>query len=167
MIGKDQKMLKQVIYAVAISSAALTAIPVVAADEYNVSSGLTAASAALALHGVDTVAFITTGNRIQGAARYTAVHDGVAYYFASQENLDAFSANPEEFTPQNGGFCTFGVSVGKKFDGNPRWADVRDGKLYVFLSEAIFNAYLKDPEGTIAKAETQWRAIRSTAATDL
>ncbi len=59
------------------------------------------------------------------------------------------------------------MSVGKKFDGNPRWADVRDGKLYVFLSEAIFNAYLKDPEGTIAKAEGQWRNIRSTAATEL
>ncbi|MEP0392009.1 MAG: YHS domain-containing (seleno)protein [Erythrobacter sp.] len=161
-------MLKQVIYAVAISSAAISAgSAAIAADEYNVSSGLTAASAPLALHGVDTVAFITTGNRIQGAARYTAVHDGVAYYFTSQENLDAFNANPARFIPQNGGFCTFGVSVGKKFDGNPRWADVRDGKLYVFLSEAIFDAYLKDPEGTIAKAETQWRAIRSTAATDL
>lgn len=160
-------MLKQVIYALAISSAAITAIPAFAADEYNVSSGLTAASAPLALHGVDTVAFIQTGNRIQGAARYTAVHDGVAYYFASEENLEAFQANPAAFIPQNGGFCTFGVSVGKKFDGDPRWADVRDGKLYVFLSEAIFNAYQKDPAGTIAKAEAQWRNIRSTAATEL
>ncbi len=160
-------MLKEISIAAVVAMTALTSSVAIAADEYNVSSGMTAASAPLALHGVDTVAFITTGNRIQGAAKYTAVHDGVAYYFSTQANLEAFNAAPESFIPQNGGFCTFGVSVGKKFDGDPRWADVRDGKLYVFLSEEIFNAYLRDPEGTIAKAETNWRDIRSTAARDL
>jgi len=160
-------MLKEISIAAVVAMTALTSSVAIAADEYNVSSGMTAASAPLALHGVDTVAFITTGNRIQGAAKYTAVHDGVAYYFSTEANLEAFNAAPESFIPQNGGFCTFGVSVGKKFDGDPRWADVRDGKLYVFLSEEIFNAYLRDPEGTIAKAETNWRDIRSTAARDL
>ncbi|GAA0464416.1 hypothetical protein GCM10009096_01120 [Parasphingorhabdus litoris] len=159
-------MFKQITLASAVALAAM-ATPAMAVDEYNVSSGLTAASAPLALHGVDTVAFIKTGNRIQGAAKFTAVHDGVAYYFSSQENLDSFKAAPNRYLPQNGGFCTFGVSVGKKFDGDPRWADVRNGKLYVFLSEAIFNAYQKDPEGAIAKAETNWKKIRHTAATEL
>ncbi|WP_438729709.1 YHS domain-containing (seleno)protein [Parasphingorhabdus sp. DH2-15] len=160
-------MLKKVTLTAAIALTTLTAGAALAADEYNVSSGLTAASAPLALHGVDVVAFIGTGNRIEGSAKFTAVHDGVAYYFSSQKNLDTFSASPAKFLPQNGGFCTFGVSVGKKFDGDPRWADVRDGKLYVFLSEDIFNAYQKDPAGTIAKAEAQWKAIRSTEATKL
>ncbi len=160
-------MLKEISIAAAVAMTALSSTAAIAADEYNVSSGLTAASAPLALHGVDTVAFINTGNRIQGAAKFTAVHDGVAYYFSTQENLDTFNAAPERYIPQNGGFCTFGVSVGKKFDGDPRWADVHDGKLYVFLSEAIFNAYLKDPEGTIAKAEDNWKQIRSTAASEL
>ncbi len=160
-------MFKHVTLASAIALSALVAGPAMAADEYNVSSGLTAASAPLALHGVDTVAFITTGNRIPGAAKYTALHDGVAYYFSTQENLDSFKASPARYLPQNGGFCTFGVSVSKKFDGDPRWADVRNGKLYVFLSEAIFNAYQKDPAGTIAKAEANWKKIRRTAATDL
>ncbi len=160
-------MLKQTSIAAFAVMAAVSSSVAVAADEYNVSSGLTAASAPLALHGVDTVAFVSTGNRIQGAAKFTAVHDGVAYYFSTQENLDTFNAAPGQYIPQNGGFCTFGVSVGKKFDGDPRWADVRDGKLYVFLSEAIFNAYQRDPEGTIAKAETNWRQIRSTAVTEL
>ena len=151
--------------AIALSSLAFT--PAFAADEYNVSAGMTAANAPLGLHGVDPVAFITTGNRIAGAAKFSAVHDDVAYYFSSQTNLDAFKAAPARYLPQNGGFCTFGVSVGKKFDGDPRWADVRDGKLYVFLSEEIFKAYQKDPAGTIRKAEANWRKIRSTAARDL
>lgn len=160
-------MFKQVLIASAVAATALTSTVAFAADEYNVSAGMTAANAPLGLHGVDTVAFIKTGNRIQGAAKFAAVHDGVAYYFSTQENLDTFNAAPESYIPQNGGFCTFGVSVGKKFDGDPRWADVRDGKLYVFLSEAIFNAYQKDPEGTIAKAEQNWKQIRSTAAAEL
>jgi YHS domain-containing protein len=160
-------MFKKMTIASAIALSSMVAIPATAADEYNLSSGLTAAGAPLALHGVDTVAFVQTGNRITGAAKFTAVHDGAAYYFSTQENLDAFTAAPASFLPQNGGFCTFGVSVGKKFDGDPRWADVRDGKLYVFLSEAIFNAYQKDPAGTIAKAEANWKKIRTTAATAL
>lgn len=159
--------MKNIHLAAAIALSSLAWTPVIAADEYNVSAGMTAANAPLGLHGVDPVAFISTGNRIAGAAKFAAVHDNVAYYFSSQANLDKFKAAPARYLPQNGGFCTFGVSVGKKFDGNPRWADVRNGKLYVFLSEEIFNAYQKDPAGTISKAEANWRKIRSTAARDL
>lgn len=141
--------------------------PAFAVEENNVSNGLTAAGAPLGLHGVDPVAFIQLGNRIEGNAKFTAVHDGVAYYFASQENLDQFKASPARFTPQNGSYCTFGVSVGKKFDGDPKYAAVRDGKLYVFLNEDILKAFQKDPAGAIAKANAIWKQIRSTAAADL
>nr|MEC9418652.1 YHS domain-containing (seleno)protein [Pseudomonadota bacterium] len=119
------------------------------------------------LHGVDPVAFVSLGNRIDGTAQYTAVHDGVAYYFASQEAMDAFTAHPDQYLPQNGGFCTFGVSVGKKFDGDPQFAAVVDGKLYLFLNEAIFREFQKDQSGTITKAEANWKKIRSTEATKL
>lgn len=140
---------------------------VLAADEYNTAAGLTAAGAPLGLHGVDPVAFITIENRTEGTARYTAVHDGVAYYFASPENANRFENNPERYLPQNGGFCTFGVSVGKKFDGDPRFADIYGDKLYVFLNEEIFNEYLKDRKGTIRKAEKNWKEIQHVAASEL
>ena len=132
-----------------------------AADEYNTATGLTAAGAPLGLHGVDPVAFIEIGNRIEGTAAYTAVHDGVAYYFSSEANKQAFEKSPSKYLPQFGGFCTFGVSVAKKFDGNPRYAAVENGKLYVFLNEAIFNEFQKDRAGTIAKATQNWRNIRN------
>ena len=158
--------MKSAIAATLLSLAALSA-PAMAADEYNTSSGLTAAGSPLGLHGVDPVAFVSLGNRIDGTAQYTAVHDGVAYYFASQEAMDAFPAHPDQYLPQNGGFCTFGVSVGKKFDGDPQFAAVVDGKLYLFLNEAIFREFQKDQSGTIAKAEANWKKIRSTEATKL
>lgn len=146
---------------------AISAAPAFAADEHNTAPGLTAAGAPLGLHGVDPVAFIQIGNRVEGRAEFTAVHDGVAYYFSTKANMKAFKKSPEAFIPQNGGFCTYGVSVGKKFDGDPQFADIRDGKLYVFLNEEIFNAYQADKAGTIAKASKQWRDIMHTAATDL
>lgn len=138
-----------------------------AADEYNTAPGLTAAGAPLALQGVDPVAFLTLGNRIEGSAKYTAVHDGVAYYFASKDNMKAFKKNASNFIAQQGGFCTFGVSVGKKFDGDPQYADIVNGKLYLFLNEEIFKMYQEDKIGTITKAATNWKKIQHTAATEL
>lgn len=147
--------------------AAFSTNPAFAADEHNVVPGLTAAGAPLGLHGVDPVAFVDIGNRIDGTAKYTAVHEGVAYYFSSQANLNAFKARPANYVPENGGFCTFGVSVGKKFDGDPRYAAVENGRLYVFLNEDIFRMFQKDKAGTIAKAKAQWTKIQHTASQDL
>ena len=138
-----------------------------AADEYNTAPGLTAAGAPLALQGVDPVAFLNLGNRIQGSAEHTAVHDDVAYYFDSRDNMKTFKKNPGAFVAQHGGFCTFGVSVGKKFDGDPQYASIVDGKLYLFLNEEIFRMYQKDPAGTIAKAHKNWAKIEHTAAKEL
>lgn len=138
-----------------------------AVDENNVVPGLTAAGAPLGLHGIDPVAFIDIGNRTEGSAAYTAVHNGVAYYFSNEANKNTFEKNPTHYVPQNGGFCTFGVSVGKKFDGDPQFASVVNGKLYVFLNEDIFKMYQKDPSGTIGKADKQWKKIKHKAASEL
>ncbi|NJS13473.1 MAG: hypothetical protein HC788_01325 [Sphingopyxis sp.] len=160
-------MKKPLLAALVAAQLVSLASPALAVEENNVSNGLTAAGAPLGLHGVDPVAFVNLNNRIEGTAKFTAVHDGVAYYFTSQENLEAFQASPGRFTPQNGGYCTFGVSVGKKFDGDPRYAAVVGGKLYVFLNEDILKAFQKDQLGTIRKAETNWQRIRSSAASSL
>lgn len=159
-------MKSKMLIALALVSA-LNLNPALAADEYNIATGLTAAGAPLGLHGVDPVAFIELGNRIEGSAVHTAVHDGVAYYFSSAANKEAFERRPARYLPQFGGFCTFGVSVAKKFDGDPRYAAVQDGKLYVFLNEGIFQEFLKDRAGTIAKAEKNWRDIEHASAGSL
>ncbi|SPH24563.1 hypothetical protein DEA8626_03615 [Defluviimonas aquaemixtae] len=153
------------------AAAALTALcafgPAMAADEANVAPGLTYGGAPLGLHGADPVSLLDHGENAEGNASHAAAHDGVAYYFASEENLKAFEANPARYVPQYGGFCAFGVSVGKKFDGDPSFAAVMDDKLYVFLNEDVYKAYLKDEAGTITKAEENWSTIEHTAATDL
>lgn len=158
--------------AIAVLMTGIAGAPAYAVDENNAAAGLTAAGltaagAPLGLHGVDPVAFIDIGNRLEGSAKYTSVHDGIAYYFASEENQKMFEMNAADYTPQNGGFCTFGVSVGKKFDGDPQYADIVDGKLYVFLNEEIYKAYQQNPKKTIKTAAKQWKKIEHTAAAAL
>lgn len=141
--------------------------PAFAVEENNTAPGLSAAGAPVGLHGADPVALLTTNKEVLGTVKFTVVQDKVAYYFASQKNADTFKANPKKYVVQNGGFCTFGVSVAKKFDGDPRYAAVVDGKVYVFLNEEIYKMFLKDKAGTIAKAAANWPKIMSTAATAL
>ncbi len=145
---------------------ALTA-PAFAADEINVSKGLSAAGAPLAAHGVDLVALVNNGNPVEGFANHSATYDGASYYFTSAENLEAFEANPAAYLPQHGGYCSFGVSVGKKFDGDPDQYLIADGKLYLFLNADTRAAFLKDVTSTAKTADDQWANIKSIAVGEL
>ncbi|MFM9913608.1 MAG: YHS domain-containing (seleno)protein [Methylophilaceae bacterium] len=159
-------MSKKIVFAT-FALISILSTPAFSADEHNTVAGLTVAGAPLGLHGVDPVSFIQLSNRIEGTAQYTARFEGVDYYFSSEANLNAFKKAPEEFSPQNGGFCTFGVSVGKKFDGNPRYSAIVDKKLYLFVNEDILKAFQKDPKGVIAKAEKSWHDIQHKSAQSL
>ena len=138
-----------------------------AVDEYNVSKGVTLAGAPLGVHGVDTVLLTSHGAVSQGDAAHTIVHDGVAYYFASKETANTFKADPEKYAPQYGGYCTFAVALGRKLDGDPRYADIVDGKLYLFVNDAIYQKYKKNPQKTLRDAARKWPDIRHTAVSEL
>ncbi len=155
--------MKSLVLTTVMATLPLIAAPAFAADEINVSNGISAAGAPLAAHGVDLVALVTHGNPIEGFATHSATHDGASYYFTSAENRKAFEANPAAYLPQHGGFCSFGVSVGKKFDGDPDQYLVADGKLYLFLNAETRAAFLKDVPGTAKTADGQWSQIKNTA----
>jgi len=138
-----------------------------AVDEYNVSTGTTVDGDPVGLRGDDVVALATGLEVTPGLAAHTAVHDGVAYYFASAETMDRFVADPERYLPQYGGFCAFGVAIGMKLDASGRYADIVDGKLYVFLNAAAFAKYQEDKEGTLAQAEAKWPAMHHVAVAEV
>ncbi|WP_171229549.1 YHS domain-containing (seleno)protein [Ruegeria sp. HKCCA4008] len=151
----------------ALAAAMALSTPAFAADEINVSNGISAAGAPLAAHGVDLVALVNDGNPVEGFATHSATYDGASYYFTTAANLEAFEANPEAYLPQHGGFCSFGVSVGKKFDGDPDQYLVADGKLYLFLNAETRAAFLKDVPATAKTADEQWANIKSIAVGEL
>ena len=141
--------------------------PTFAADEYNTSTGITSAGAPLGLHGFDPVALSRFNAVAEGDAAFTETYDGVAYYFASQMAADKFSADPASYLPQFGGFCAYAVALGRKFDGDPQFADIVDGKLYLFVNAAVFAEYKKNPMKWIKDAHAKWPEIEHTAVEDL
>ena len=81
--------------------------------------------------------------------------------------MESFKQDPERYMPQYGGFCAFGVAIGKKLDAAPRYADIVDGKLYVFLNAVAFDKYKEDKAGTLAKAERNWPAMHHRPVADV
>ncbi len=160
--------ISKLVKAALVSTALLaTVAPADAADELNVVPGLSIAGAPLALHGYDPVAYFAAGEPMRGSDALVHVHGGAAYRFASQAHLDAFKADPARYVPTYGGFCAYGVSVGKKFDGDPTLWKIEDGQLYLNLNEEIYALFLEDVDGNIEKADDNWPDIEHVAARDL
>ena len=146
--------------AVATFIGVFSAVPAAfAVDEYNVSKGTTVDGHGVAFRANDVVALVTGLGVVPGQAKHTYVHDGGAYYFASNETMQQFKVAPEKYAPKFGGYCAFGVAVGKKLDGSPRFADIVDGKLYLFLNAGVFEKYKEDRAGILAKAAENWPAM--------
>ena len=75
--------------------------------------------------------------------------------------------DPAAHLPQFGGFCAYAVALGRKFDGDPQFADIVDGRLYLFVNAAVFAEYRKDPQKWINQAHDKWPGIRNTPVADL
>lgn len=114
-----------------------------------------------AVQGYDVVSYQTSKRPIRGNGHFTATHDGATYLFSSKENLETFNSNPEKYVPAYNGFCAFGVSVGKKFVGDPEVWRVIDGKTYLNLDAGIQDQWLKDTSGRIKTADKKWTKIKS------
>src|ERR1700686_2620120 len=98
-------------------------------EELNISRGGTLTGPGLAAHGYDVLSFFA-GTPLHGTDKYAVAHDGGTYRFANEGNLNAFRANPKQYVPEFGGYCAFGATLSKKFDGDPAFWRVIDGKLY-------------------------------------
>ena len=161
------RFIRVVMLATAVVLALGSFTPAEAQNQVNTTAGMTLAKAPLALHGYDPVAYFTEGRARIGKDAFIAAHDGAAYRFVSQANKEKFEQNPEQYVPQFGGFCAYGVSVGAKFDGDPTLFKVVNGKLYLNLNPDIQKTWQKDVNGNIAKAEQNWTRIREKAPADL
>ena len=134
-----------------------------AVAEINVAPGRTLNGPGVAVHGYDPVAYFTEQKPAQGSAEFSVVHGGATYRFASAAHRDKFAADPAKYAPQYGGFCAFGTSVGRKFDGDPNAWRIIDGKLYLNLNKKIQARWLQDPEGYIRGANHNWPIIANLA----
>ena len=126
----------------------------------NAFAGSTHANSTTGVQGYDLVSYHTSRGPVRGNGHHLSVHDGVTYLFASKENKQAFDQNPQKYLPAYGGYCAFGVSVGKKFVGDPEVWKIVDGTLYLNLDANIQKDWLKDVPGRIEAANKHWAKIK-------
>lgn len=117
--------------------------------------------------GYDPVAYFTDGKPMRGSGYHVTVHDGVAYAFTSEAHKKLFEANPLKYLPAYGGYCAYGVAVGKKFIVDPEAWKIVDGTLYLNLDKTIQHKWEKDIPGYIKKADSNWPEIKDKAPGDL
>lgn len=119
------------------------------------------------LSGYDPVAYFTDGKPVRGSGYHVAVHDGVAYAFASAEHKKLFETTPNKYLPAYGGYCAYGLAVGKKFVADPEVWRIVNGILYLNLDKGIQEKWEKDVPGYIKKGDTNWATIKDKKASDL
>jgi YHS domain-containing protein len=117
------------------------------------------ASGGVAVQGYDVVSY-TAGQKAEKGSRAFS-HDwrGVSWHFVSAEHRDRFAQAPEQFAPQFGGFCAYGVSRGYAVDVDPEAFAVVDGKLYLNYSKRVQRTWNDDRAGYIAKARQNWPKV--------
>ena len=131
------------------------------------SASIDYASNTVGISGYDLVSYHNSKRPLRGNGHFVAVHAGVTYLFANEQNQATFERNPERYLPAYGGYCAFGVSVGKKFVADPEVWRVVDGKLYVNLDERIQDQWLMDVTGRIKTADDNWGGIKGKSPTEL
>src|SRR4051794_27153954 len=111
------------------------------------------------LDGYDPVAFFTDNKPVKGIADFQYKYEDAIYYFATQEHLDLFKANPEKYKPQFGGYCAYAVSLGKTAPIDVNTFSIVNGRLVIQHNVKAVNGWNKDVNGNLAKADRYWPAV--------
>lgn len=114
-----------------------------------------------ALNGYDTVAYFTDNKAVEGNAKFVTKYKNADWYFASQQHLDMFLADPEKYAPQYGGYCAWAISAQNDFASAApsQWAIV-DGKLYLNYDGGIKRKWALDPAFHIKQADINWSKLK-------
>lgn len=106
--------------------------------------------------GYDVVAYFTENKPVKGDKKFMTEYMGAKWHFASQENLDMFTQNPEAYAPQYGGYCAWAVAKGSTASGDPlQWSIVND-KLYLNYNADIQAKWSADKENLINQGDENW-----------
>jgi len=113
----------------------------------------------VALRGYDPVTYFVEKKAVKGQEEFNFSWNNAQWHFASVENRDKFAEDPEKYAPANGGFCTFGIVLAKKLDGDPEVWSLLSDRLYVFLNEEVKEKFLQDVSGNLETIKTNWPKI--------
>lgn len=118
------------------------------------------------ISGFDPVSYFTVGEPQQGSAAFSASYDGANYWFVSEGNMNMFLDDPERFTPQYGGYCSYGVSIGQKFDVDPTAWSIQNGRLFLQLDPGTRVVWQEDEMENVRIADAVWPSLSETSSED-
>lgn len=112
----------------------------------------------IAIGGYDPVGYFNESRAVKGSKEFSYKWKDATWYFVSNDNLNAFKANPEKYAPQYGGYCAWGMSNGYKAKVDPlnAWT-INNGKLYLNYSKSIKGKWLPEKDELIKKADANWK----------
>jgi len=113
----------------------------------------------LAVQGHDVVAYFTDGKPVQGDPRHRTSRDGAVYQFASAEHKALFEADPAKYEPQFGGYCAYAASIHKVSPIDPRFWEIKDGRLLLQHNQRAWDLWHEDEEGNLVKADANWPGL--------
>jgi len=114
----------------------------------------------IAIGGYDPVAYFAEMKPVKGLTEFHAEYQGSTFYFSTEANRDTFTANPDKFAPQYGGYCAFGMAKGYKAVIDPAAFTVVGDKLYLNYSETVRSKWTLDIPGYIQKANANWPEVK-------
>ena len=112
-----------------------------------------------AIRGYDPVAYFTQGAPVKGAKEFRHDWRGATWHFASSANRDRFAADPQQYAPQYGGYCAYGVALGSAPPIDPAAWSIVDGRLYLNFNLPTRATWEKDIPGYVRKADANWPAV--------
>lgn len=124
--------------------------------QFNIEKGI-------ALQEYDPVAYFTVKKALKGRKEFAHTHQGVTYYFSSQDNKYLFMKNPANYEPQYGGWCAYAMGdSGDKVEIDPKTFKITEGKLYLFYNFYFTNtltSWNKEEQVLKGKADKNWSKI--------
>lgn len=84
-----------------------------------------------AIDGYSPVAYFTEGEAMKGDPSHSALHEGKTYLFRNNEELEAFTDNPEKYTPRYD-LCPYSLTTGSTLPIDPTNFKIVGGYLLLF-----------------------------------
>lgn len=125
------------------------------------SADLNAVAADAAIKGYDAVAYFAADSAVKGDRRFEYVWNGAKWYFATEENMKEFQADPASYAPQFGGYCSYAVSEGYTADGDPEAWKIVDGKLYLNYSPKVKQLWEQNEAERIENGKKNWEDFKT------
>jgi hypothetical protein len=118
----------------------------------------------LAIRGFDPVAYFTDARPLEGRPGFELNAAGVIWRFRNEGNRAVFSADPQIYSPQFGGYDPVDMARGVVFAGNPQYWLIHEQRLYLFGREKSRDHFAAAPQQFLSEAIRRWPGLMETLA---